>query len=264
MMAFLVTGMDTTILSLAAAVRLFAEHPEQWDALRADPSLVPAAYLEVLRIASPVTVFSRVTTRAWECEDVTIPAGDRVAVMFASANRDERKWADPERFDITRNPADHLTFGVGIHACVGQNLAEAGGPGPPDRTAGKGAPVRDRQARVRREQHPARAEQASLPDRHLSEPRERTRPRRSASARTVSTPRRPPRRALPARPGLIPGRAARRRPGTTLPSFRTCLQQVGLVPDPASRAAPDAALRTPLKRHRHRAGLEDAAARDHA
>ncbi|MFF7274987.1 cytochrome P450 [Streptomyces griseorubiginosus] len=124
MMAFLVTGMDTTILSLAAAVRLFAEHPDQWDALRADPSLVPAAYLEVLRIASPVTVFSRVTTRDWECDGVTIPAGDRVAVMFASANRDERKWGDPERFDITRNPADHLTFGVGIHACVGQNLAK--------------------------------------------------------------------------------------------------------------------------------------------
>lgn len=124
MMAFLVTGMDTTILSLAAAVRLFAEHPDQWDALRADPSLVPTAYLEVLRIASPVTVFSRVTTRDWECDGVTIPAGDRVAVMFASANRDERKWGDPERFDITRNPADHLTFGVGIHACVGQNLAK--------------------------------------------------------------------------------------------------------------------------------------------
>ncbi|MDN0198925.1 cytochrome P450 [Streptomyces sp. S.PNR 29] len=124
MMAFLVTGMDTTILSLAAAVRLFAEHPDQWDALRADPSLVPAAYLEVLRIASPVTVFSRVTTRDWECDGVTIPAGDRVAVMFASANRDERKWDDPERFDITRKPSDHLTFGVGIHACVGQNLAK--------------------------------------------------------------------------------------------------------------------------------------------
>ncbi|MHC3471085.1 cytochrome P450 [Streptomyces sp. 7R007] len=124
MMAFLATGMDTTILSLAAAVRLFAEHPDQWDALRADPSLVPAAYLEILRIASPVTVFSRVTTRAWECDGVTIPAGDRVAVMYASANRDERKWGDPERFDIMRKPSDHLTFGVGIHGCVGQNLAK--------------------------------------------------------------------------------------------------------------------------------------------
>jgi hypothetical protein len=71
MMAFLATGMDTTILSLAAAVRLFAQRPDQWDALRADPSLVPAAYLEVLRIASPVTVFSRVTTRACECDGVT-------------------------------------------------------------------------------------------------------------------------------------------------------------------------------------------------
>ncbi|WP_258574403.1 cytochrome P450 [Streptomyces shenzhenensis] len=124
MMAFLSAGMDTTILSLAAAVRLFAEHPDQWDALRADPSLIPAAYLEVLRIASPVTVFSRVTTRSWECEGVTIPAGARMAVMYASANRDERKWVDPERFDITRKPADHLGFGVGIHACVGQNLAK--------------------------------------------------------------------------------------------------------------------------------------------
>ncbi|MFF7640878.1 cytochrome P450 [Streptomyces canus] len=124
MTAFLSAGMDTTILSLAAAVRLFAQHPEQWDALRADPSLVPAAYLEVLRVAAPVTVFSRVTTREWECDGVTIPAGARVAVLYASANRDERKWADPERLDITRRPADHLGFGVGVHACVGQNLAK--------------------------------------------------------------------------------------------------------------------------------------------
>jgi cytochrome P450 len=124
MMAFLSAGMDSTILSLSAAVRLFAEHPDQWDALRADPSLVPAAYLEVVRIASPVTFFSRLTTRDWECDGVTIPAGARVAVMYASANRDERKWDDPERFDITRKPADHLGFGVGVHACVGQNLAK--------------------------------------------------------------------------------------------------------------------------------------------
>ncbi|YCK79855.1 cytochrome P450 (plasmid) [Arthrobacter sp. D3-18] len=124
MAAFVTAGMDTTAHSLSASVRLFGEFPQQWDLLRSDPSKIPAAYLEVLRIASPVRMFSRVTTRNWECEGITIPAGDRVAVMYASANRDERKWTEPERFDITRNPLDHISFGFGIHACVGQGLAK--------------------------------------------------------------------------------------------------------------------------------------------
>lgn len=103
---------------------LFAQHPDQWDALRADPTRVPAAFLEVVRHSSPVTIFSRRTTRECIFDEIVIPEGARVAVMYASANRDERKWVDPERFDISRNPLDHLAFGVGVHTCVGQNLAK--------------------------------------------------------------------------------------------------------------------------------------------
>ncbi len=122
--ALIAAGMDTTILALSAAVQLFADNPDQWDALRANPGRVPAAFLEVVRYSSPITVATRKTTRACEFDGITIPEGARVGVMYASANRDERKWVDPERFDICRNPLDHMAFGTGVHGCVGQSLSK--------------------------------------------------------------------------------------------------------------------------------------------
>jgi cytochrome P450 len=116
-------SLDTTIFATANAVWLFANHPEQWDAIRADPSLIPNAVNEVLRLESPIQGFSRMVTRDHVVDGVTIPAGSRTIVLYGSANRDERKWEDPERFDVRRRASEHLAFGQGPHTCVGMPLA---------------------------------------------------------------------------------------------------------------------------------------------
>jgi cytochrome P450 len=116
-------SLDTTIFATASAIWFFAQFPDQWELLRADPSLIPHAVNEVIRLESPIPQFSRLTTRDYEVEGVTIPSGSRVLVMFGSANRDERKWPHADRFDIRRKPSDHLGFGYGEHACVGMPLA---------------------------------------------------------------------------------------------------------------------------------------------
>lgn len=120
-------GVDTTVNAVAAALHLFARHPDQWELVRRDRELIPSAFAEVLRLHSPVHHFARVATADVEFDGVTVPAGSRVLVMYASANRDERRYPDPDRFDVTRNPSDHLAFGRGIHLCVGHNLAKAEG-----------------------------------------------------------------------------------------------------------------------------------------
>ena len=116
-------SLDTTIFATASAIWFFAQRPSQWDILREDRSLIPHAINEVVRLESPIPQFSRLTTRDYEVEGVTIPKGSRVLVMFGSANRDERKWPHAECFDIRRKPSDHLGFGHGEHACVGMPLA---------------------------------------------------------------------------------------------------------------------------------------------
>jgi cytochrome P450 len=116
-------SIDTTVSAIGSLIERFAAEPEQWDTLRAEPDLIPAAFNEALRIDSPIQMFSRVTTRDVEIGDVTLPEGVRVLVMNASANRDERKYPDPDRFDLRRDPGDHLAFGHGVHTCVGAGLA---------------------------------------------------------------------------------------------------------------------------------------------
>jgi cytochrome P450 len=103
---------------------LFANHPDQWERVCADRSLIPAALSEVLRIETPVQLFSRVLRTDYDADGVTVPEGARVLVMYGAGNRDERRYPDPDRFDIDRNPTDHLAFGYGLHACVGQPLAK--------------------------------------------------------------------------------------------------------------------------------------------
>jgi cytochrome P450 len=120
-------GIDTTVNAVASAVYLFAKHPDQWELLRSNRGLIPSAFAEVLRLHAPVHHFTRVATSDQEVEGVTIPAGTRVLEMYGSANRDERHYPDPDRFDISRNPVDQLAFGRGIHLCVGQNLAKMEG-----------------------------------------------------------------------------------------------------------------------------------------
>jgi cytochrome P450 len=123
MAGYAIPAMDTTISALGSAVQLFADNPEQWDAVRSDPSLIPGAFNEVLRIESPVQAFARVTHRPYTAEAVTIPSGTRVVVLYGAANRDERHYPDPDRFDVRRSNSDHVAFGAGTHACPGQGLA---------------------------------------------------------------------------------------------------------------------------------------------
>lgn len=123
----LVGGVDTTQSQLAHALRLFAEHPGQWELLAADPALAPAAVEEVLRY-EPITPFTaRIALEDVELRGVTFPKGTLVFVAAVTANRDPAAWDEPERFDIARggDGSRVLTFGAGIHYCLGANLARA-------------------------------------------------------------------------------------------------------------------------------------------
>jgi cytochrome P450 len=117
-------SLDTTIFATTWLIYLFAKHPEQWQRLRDNPALIPSAINEAVRLESPIQNFSRYVAKDVEIGGVTLPAGSRVIVSYGSANRDERKWSNPEEFDILREDAnDHLGFGHGEHNCVGKNLA---------------------------------------------------------------------------------------------------------------------------------------------
>jgi cytochrome P450 len=121
--SLLSAGIDTTVHALAFALYALSDHPEQWRALRRDASLVRPAFEETLRYASPVQTFFRTTTRAVTVGATTIPAGEKVLLFIGAANRDPRRWADADRFDVRRRAAGHLGFGTGIHACVGAAVA---------------------------------------------------------------------------------------------------------------------------------------------
>lgn len=127
MLAYVWAGMDTTVNAIGSALWLFARHPDQWDLVRRDPELIPSAFNEVLRIEPPVQRFTRLTTTVVEIGGVTMPAAARVAALFGSANRDERRYEHPDTFDVERNPTNHLSFGRGIHRCVGAGLARLEG-----------------------------------------------------------------------------------------------------------------------------------------
>jgi cytochrome P450 len=116
-------SLDTTIHALSAGLRLFAENPDQWALLREDRSLLPDAISEVLRVGAPIQWLTRMVVEDRELGGVRLPAGSRVVLLYASGNRDERKFPEPDRFDITRKPTGHLSFGKGKHACLGMPLA---------------------------------------------------------------------------------------------------------------------------------------------
>jgi 4-methoxybenzoate monooxygenase (O-demethylating) len=114
---------DTTVMTLGSAIRAFALFPEQYQRVRADVSLVRAAFEESLRWDSPSRMAGRITTRDVEIEGVVIPKDERCGLMFAAANRDPRQWSHPEDFNVLRDNRGHLGWGQGIHACVGRVLA---------------------------------------------------------------------------------------------------------------------------------------------
>jgi cytochrome P450 len=120
-------GNDTTKTMLSSGLLALLQHPDQLAELREDRSLIPGAIEEILRWANPIHYFRRTATVDTELRGTPIRAGDKVAMMFTSANRDEDVFDEPHRFDIHRHPNEHLTFGTGEHTCIGLHLARLEG-----------------------------------------------------------------------------------------------------------------------------------------
>jgi cytochrome P450 family 142 subfamily A polypeptide 1 len=120
---FIAGGAETTRTAIARGLAILAEHPDQWDAAAADPTLVPGLVEEVIRWVTPLNNMFRRVLSDDHIGDQPVRAGDRVMLVYPSANRDEAVFDQPFRFDIRRDPNPHLAFGQGTHFCVGANLA---------------------------------------------------------------------------------------------------------------------------------------------
>jgi cytochrome P450 len=120
----LAAGADTTILTMANAMQAFGLFPGEYQKVRAEPNLVRAAFDESLRWDSPSRMAGRMATRDVEIGGHTVPAGQRVGLMFGAANRDPRAWADPDAYDLGRDLRSQVGWGYGVHACVGRVLAQ--------------------------------------------------------------------------------------------------------------------------------------------
>lgn len=116
-------GTETTRNTIAVGVATLADRPDDWAALHDDRALLPAAVEEMLRFASSTPYNRRTATRDVRVGDQVISAGDRVTLWWASANRDEREFLEPDRFDVRRSPNRHVAFGHGAHFCLGARLA---------------------------------------------------------------------------------------------------------------------------------------------
>lgn len=117
-------GFDTTVGSIANSIRAFADNPDQWALLKSEPELADNAIEEVLRFYPPVRYTGRVATQDVEIDGHLIREGGQLMTMWLSGGRDPRFWENPNAFDIRRNNiSGHMTFGVGIHACLGQHIA---------------------------------------------------------------------------------------------------------------------------------------------
>jgi cytochrome P450 len=121
--SFLSAGIDTTVYGIGNALWCFAKYPQQWTILRENPSLVRFAYEEVLRFEAPVQTFFRTTSKAVDVGGTRLGEGEKVLMFLAAANRDPRRWDRPDEFDVKRRATGHMTFGTGIHGCVGQAVA---------------------------------------------------------------------------------------------------------------------------------------------
>jgi len=125
--SFLSAGVDTTINGIGNALFALAHHPDQYALLHADPALARPAFEEALRWESTVQTFFRTAAHDTEIAGVPVRENTKVLCMLASANRDPRKWADPDRYDVQRRPSGHMALGAGIHGCVGQAVARLEG-----------------------------------------------------------------------------------------------------------------------------------------
>jgi cytochrome P450 len=124
MIDYMGPSLETTISAIGSGVWLFAKNPGEWLRVRETPSCVPSAVNEILRMETPLQGYSRLVAQDYEMDEVTLPAGSRAIVFYGAANRDERKFPDPHRFDVTRNAVDQVAFGSGPHACIGLHLAK--------------------------------------------------------------------------------------------------------------------------------------------
>lgn len=125
--SLLTAGIDTTVHGIGNALVALVRHPEQWARLHAEPALARQAFDEAIRYESPVQTFFRTTTTDTEIAGIRIPAGEKVLMFLAAANRDPRRWKDPDTLEISRNATGHVGFGAGIHACIGQMIARLEG-----------------------------------------------------------------------------------------------------------------------------------------
>ncbi|NEV02585.1 cytochrome P450 [Bradyrhizobium uaiense] len=125
--SLLSAGLDTTVNGIGAAVYCLARFPDQFEKLRSDPTLARNAFEEAVRFESPVQTFFRTTTRDVELSGENIPEGEKVLMFLAAANRDPRRWENPDSYEITRRTSGHVGYGSGIHMCVGQLVARLEG-----------------------------------------------------------------------------------------------------------------------------------------
>ncbi|HVM95502.1 MAG TPA: cytochrome P450, partial [Candidatus Acidoferrales bacterium] len=123
MTLLLVAGNETTRNGISGGMLALLRNPDQRELLREKPALIDGAVEEILRYVSPILCFRRTTTHDTTIRGQVIAAGERVLMLYQSANRDEAVFADPDRFDITRDPNPHVAFGIGPHFCLGANLA---------------------------------------------------------------------------------------------------------------------------------------------
>jgi cytochrome P450 len=125
--SLLSAGLDTTVNGIGAAVYCLARFPEQFARLRSDPTLARNAFEEAVRFESPVQTFFRTTTRDVEIGGARIGEGEKILMFLAAANRDPRRWDNPDHYDVTRRTSGHVGYGSGIHMCVGQLVARLEG-----------------------------------------------------------------------------------------------------------------------------------------
>lgn len=125
--SFLSAGVDTTVNALGNTLWCLATFKDQWEKLRQNHSLVRNAFEEGLRYEAPIQVFFRTTVRDTNIAGLPVGPDQKVAAFMGSANRDPRRWADPDAFDIERRAVGHMALGTGIHGCVGQTVARLEG-----------------------------------------------------------------------------------------------------------------------------------------
>lgn len=123
MTLLMVAGNETTRNAMSGGMLVLSENPQEYQRLVDNPELLPSAVEEILRWVAPIVGFRRTATQDVELRGQQIHEGDKVLMLYQSANRDEEVFEEPNRFRIDRSPNDHLTFGIGTHFCLGANLA---------------------------------------------------------------------------------------------------------------------------------------------